>query len=206
MKHVSGFYHSMAGVMNSLESIAQNELSGQPLTTEQIQFMQQVMYMSGCGPTPDGWYLQLCGYDLSMDGSEPGWRVKYTVADVHASPSDENQNPVGWVLHVGTGDVNLGVVIAPSQNSGLCAYVGPMFSYYENTTSNYNRMTDAEWTTAVQAGYFPRPVWVNNYLADSSGGRRVAGPDLQSLRPGVCRLSSPVNGVEALQSHPVFHY
>ena len=83
------------------------------------------------------------------------------------------------MLHVGTGDVNMGLVIAPSQNGEATVYAGAMSSYYEHVTTNFKRMTDKEWEAAMHPkSAFPRPDWVNIYLADSSGTRMAEGPSL----------------------------
>ena len=65
----------------------------------------------------------------------------FTIADVHTQPTDENGNLVGRVLHVGTGMLNLGVFLAESPSNGFAptAFVGPVMSYYEYTTENFER-------------------------------------------------------------------
>ena len=57
------------------------------------------------------------------------------------------------------------------------AFVGPVMSYYEYTTTNFLRLTDDEWddTYLQSAG---RPDWVNLYLADSLGNSRGGGRTL----------------------------
>jgi hypothetical protein len=112
--------------------------------------------------------------------------VDYIVADVHTQPTDEFGDPVGRILHVGVGKINLGVFIADSPSSGFqpMAYAGPVMSYYQKITENFDRLTDERW-----ADYFgpsspddlPRPDWVNIYLADRGGKSYPPGRELNSM-------------------------
>jgi hypothetical protein len=97
------------------------------------------------------------------------------------------------VLHVGTGQVNLGVFLAnsPSQCFEPMAYVGPLMSYYEKITAQFDRFTDKRWAELVEAGQIPaRPDWVNIYLADGSGAAREPGRELPST-PYFSGLENP---------------
>jgi Protein of unknown function (DUF3160)/FlgD Ig-like domain len=83
----------------------------------------------------------------------------------------------GWVLHAGTGQVNLAVVTAELPGKHLTAFIGPVSSFYEYTTTNFLRLTDDEWRTQ----YFQsasRPDFVNLFLADSTGNNLGDGTSL----------------------------
>jgi hypothetical protein len=84
---------------------------------------------------------------------------------------------LGGVKHVGTGNVNLGVVTAKNPAGVDVAYVGPFLSYYDYTTTNMLRLDDDSWinTYLAQAS---RPDFVNLYLADSLGNSRGTGSSL----------------------------
>lgn len=87
-------------------------------------------------------------------------------------------------MHVATGKINLGVfwAEAPSNDFAPTAYMGPVFSYYEKITRNFERLTDSEWKESVMHGQVPeRPDWVNVYLCDRQGEKRAQGREL----PGV---------------------
>ncbi len=201
IKRTSHYFSRMAEIMDTLGNIAGAELAGRPLTPQETSFMKRVLYNKGndCGGAPilDGWYIADLIYDRNAGMFES------VIADVHTAPSDEQGNTVGWVMHTGTGAINLGVVIAPSQNGDLCAYVAPMMSFYEYTTTNFKRLTDEEWNVMLYKQTFPRPVWVNNYLADNTGARRPAGPSLLTIVSGVEAQSSAVAMGPALaQNYP----
>jgi len=103
------------------------------------------------------------------------------VADVHTQPTDSAGNLVGKLLHVGVGKINLGVFLAdsPVNNFQPTCFVGPLMSYYEKITGNFQRLTDEEWSSLLQSDDLPpRPDWVNIYLADKSGKRLPQGREI----------------------------
>jgi hypothetical protein len=92
------------------------------------------------------------------------------VVDYHTTPSDCVGNPMGWVLHGGTGRADLAIVTARTSDGEVTAFVGPVMSYYEYTTTDFKRLNDEEW----QWNFLPRakrPGWVSSYLANSQGGQ-----------------------------------
>jgi len=179
-----GFYFgSMASTMDTLQAIASKERQGVALNAQDVLFIQSSLYEGRvCGETYSGWYARLFYIN-------PVEMPNFVIADVHTAPTDAGGNPVGWVIHAGTGKVNLGIIIAPSQYGGQTAYVGPMMSYYEYTTTNFKRLTDEEWADMITNGEYPRPDWTNNYLIDANGNARVPGP---SLLTAVTEISSPL--------------
>jgi hypothetical protein len=69
------------------------------------------------------------------------------------------------------------------------AYIGPVTSYYQKITNDFERFTDEKWDTIVRNHNSPsRPDWVNSYLADQEGSKYSAGRVLE----GVKYLSSAV--------------
>ena len=172
------YYTDFANVMDTLKSISEKELSGTLLSIEEINFLKGIVYegSSGCAPGFDGWYPKLF---IDDEGSffKGLMEKENIVADIHTTPSDCAGNINGWVTHVGTGFVNLGVFIANVPSGEKVAFVGPLNSYYEYVTDNFLRLTDDEWTaTYLQSA--ARPSWVNLYLADSTGNNRGEGATL----------------------------
>jgi hypothetical protein len=187
---VTDYFTRLQELMVRFEAIAQKELDNIPFSDADIAFLQDMVeehetYESqGCMPslTPvivyTGWYDDL--FFVSEDAS----KEDFIIADVHTQPSDEAGLPVGKVLHVGIGPLNLGVFIAPSPSNNFkpVAFVGPVLSYYEKTTQNFNRLTDQEWADSVNAGNVPpRPDWVYNYIADGNGNTQP-GRELPFIR------------------------
>lgn len=169
---IAGFFDSMMNTMAFLESIAQKEIDGLPLSEIEVKFLKETLVRGGvCGPEFYGWYPNLF-YSKNFDNRD------FIVADVHTAPTDASGNMVGWVLHAGTGNVNLGIITAPAEDGTLTAFVGPMLSYYEHVTTNFFRLTDQEWEKMYFAPSVVRPSWVNNYLADKEGKQRQPGSAL----------------------------
>ena len=101
-----------------------------------------------------------------------------TIADIHTAPTDADGNPVGWVLHAGTGPLNLAVVVADLPDGTTTAFIGPVLSYYEYLATNFTRLTDQEWASMYNVAPSLRPSFVNLYLADSAGSMKPEGLSL----------------------------
>ncbi len=185
---MTSYWDHLKGVADTLGSIAQKEVSGTMLTDRERAFLQQMLYTQQviCGGNPyDGWY-----YSLYYTGEVGFLKKDLVVADVHTCPTDEAGSPVGWVLHVGTGPINLGVVVARTDDGWETAFIGPVMSYYEHVSTNFKRLTDEEWKTEYQVSPSFRPDFVNLYLADSAG----------TQRPGVA--PSLMTSVQVLPDNP----
>ena len=85
---------------------------------------------------------------------------------------------MGWVVHAGTGPVDLAVVVTELPSGEATAFIGPVLSYYEQVSTNFKRFTDEEWETAYALAPSFRPSFVNLYLADGTGGSCGDGPSL----------------------------
>jgi hypothetical protein len=120
-----------------------------------------VSVQNGCGSpflSALGWYGKLFYSPYTSLEFDP------TIADVHTQPTDELGNPVGKVLHVGTGRPRTLTVIAQGCN-GPRAYLGLVSSYYEVTTEQYKRLNDVEWAKQVVASPAPpEPQWMKPLL------------------------------------------
>jgi hypothetical protein len=172
-------------VMDTLKTISVKELNQEMLTAEEITFLQNMIYEDGSGgsgtPPYLGWYPRLFYNDFFYSGNSMTNKglmdSDHLVADMHTVPTDCFGNIMGWVKHVGTGPINLGVFIAPWNDGVETAFIGPVMSYYEYTTEDFLRLTDQEWNNQYLQSAL-RPEWVNIYLADSIGNSRGNGPSL----------------------------
>jgi hypothetical protein len=184
--NIVSYFSTLGNVMDTLKSIAEKELNQEMLTNVEISFLQSMIYEDwngGSGTTPyKGWYPRLFYKDF--ESSSPNAPLNsglmdsdHLVADMHTVPTDCYGNIMGWVKHVGTGPINLGVFVAPWNDGVQTAFIGPVMSYYEYTTSNFLRLTDQEWKDQYLQSAL-RPEWVNIYLADSTGNSRGSGPSL----------------------------
>lgn len=170
----SGFFQNMAATLDTLATIAQKELDRHPFTRAEKAFLRKMLFEigNGCQQFFSGWYPKL----FFSSTQDVGLR-DLIVADVHTAPTDAAGNMIGKVLHAGTGYVDLGIFTAEG-DSGLMAYVGPVLSYHEHVTLNFNRLSDPEWKQLFRDAPPLRPDWVNVYLADKNGRVRPQGPQV----------------------------
>ncbi len=170
-------------VCNNLKSISEKILNNEEYSKDEDDFLCEILKEGKvCDPNskPDdiGWYLRLYfGMEAEIYfenyirgiGLEPD---KFIVADVHTIPTDEAGNMVGWVLHAGTGRINMAVITAPTPDGGNRSYIGPVYSYYEFISNDFKRLTNEEWREMDGAPAY-RPAFTNLYLADKSGNNPV---------------------------------
>ena len=164
------YFKHMSEVADTLADIARKELDNTPLLPDEKDFLKRMLYDSGFGSGPryDGWYPK-----LFITGENDGlMKEDYVVADVHTAPTDEFGNPVGYVMHAGTGPINLAVMVCDMPDSQPVAFIGPVMSYYERITTGFKRLTDEEWQTEYAKPPSYRPPFVNLYLADKAGRMR----------------------------------
>jgi len=202
-QHVAGHFRFMGGVNDTLQVIAQKELDETPLSDREKAFLRRMLREENiCGPMIDGWYPR-----LFYGGAERSKEPDLVVADVHTAPTDEAGAMVGWVVHAGTGPLNMAVVTAEVPGEGVIAFIGPVLSYYEHVSTNFERLTDEMWESAYAAAPSFRPDFVNLYLADAEGRSRgggaslaadgiasgIEGPDAPDLPDAVLRMSNYPN-------------
>ncbi len=179
---VANYFMNLKAIADTLGNISREELSGTPLKESEKTFLKSMMFLPSMiecgGSTYDGWYPQLF-YDWFRGANRNSPTEKnFVVADVHTAPTDSLGNPVGWVFHVGTGPINMAVVVAALPGGVSTAFVGPVMSYYEHLSVNFKRLTDEEWQTLYNVSPSLRPSGVNIYLADTTGSARTAGLSL----------------------------
>jgi hypothetical protein len=180
IQQIQDYFPQLKELMIKLQILAQKELNGQDFSAHEIDFLKTMLFIDGMSGAPpfSGWYADL--FYLPDDAAE----VDYIIADVHTQPTDRFGSVVGRVLHVGVGQINLGIFLAdsPSDKYQPMAFVGPVMSYYEKITENFDRFTDERWKEEVEAGALPkRPDWTNIYLADNNGNPLPEGRELESV-------------------------
>ena len=188
MEGIVSYFVRLGSVVDTLETLALKEIEGTPFNDSEEVFLKQMITVDIVGGSGrdtatvlDGWFGDLFFGD-ELSASQLAFEEDFIVADVHTQPSDAAGTIVGRVLHVGVGEVNLGVYLVeqtPGAGSAR-AYVGPAMSYYEHITDNFDRLTDERWFDIVDADDVPpRPDWVNIYLTDSTGTRYPQGRELE---------------------------
>ncbi len=182
---INYYFTELQNISDTLMIISSKELNQEILSSAEITFLKNMIYWDasgGSGSTPyRGWYPRLFYNDtglLGNFGTNPGLMDSdQLIADMHTVPTDCFGGPLGWVLHTGTGPINLGVFVTPWNDGVQTAFIGPVMSYYEYTTEKFLRLTDQEWNNQYLQSAL-RPNWVNIYLADINGNSRGSGPTL----------------------------
>jgi hypothetical protein len=190
------YFAHLKGVADTLEAIAAKTLSKTSLISTERNFLKGMLVLPepGCGRAYNGWYPRLY-YRGDTDFS----RNDVIVADVHTSPTDEWGNPVGWVLHAGTGPLDMAILTAETPEGNLTAFVGPVFSYYERVTTGFKRLTDEEWATLYDVAPSYRPDLVNLYMADKGGSSMGEAASLITSVEGA--VDSPLPASFSLQQN-----
>ncbi len=195
-----GYFSNLISTCNKLKGIAEKELANQELSGDEISFLKSLLRIDlfdpGCGPAykeMNGWYMKLY-YGLRCDDSDNNGsdcrklKPDLLVADVHTAPTDEEGNPVGWVLHAGTGFINMAVVVLDDPDEGCTrAYIGPVSSYYEYLSNNFKRLTDEEWKSLYTNA--EQPLFANLYMADNEGQNKGEYEILHSV---ISSVDAPV--------------
>ncbi|MBU1117125.1 MAG: DUF3160 domain-containing protein [Bacteroidetes bacterium] len=186
--HMREYFTNFYEKCDTLESIAKKELNGIGLLDSEIKFMKRTLTnpRTMCGAVSyDGWYPKLFYTDMDAD---------YLVVDYHTAPTDEFGNMVGWVAHSGTGKIDLAIMNTILTNGENVAFVGPVYSYHEYTTTDFFRMNDSEW----QESYLKlstRPEWTKIYLADVDGNKQESTLSL------LTDVDEPINNPIIPQTH-----
>jgi hypothetical protein len=145
------YFTTLGDAATVLEGIANAELSGTELTSEQLDFINDAVRIERqsavCATidVPDGWLAKLYLDRQKSIEFDP------TIADVHTQPADAAGNIVGNVLHVGTAAPRLMVATFDACGGGPRAYAGVVFSYHEKITTNFVRLTDRDWSASLNS-------------------------------------------------------
>jgi hypothetical protein len=190
---IADYFANLAETSGILKEIARKELEREALSDEEETFLQTMLSQKsvGCGEIVyDGWYPGL----FFGDDGKGVVKQDLVVADVHTAPTDADGNIVGWVVHVGTGPINMAVVVCDDDEDGGTAYVGPVMSYHEHVTTNFQRLTDEDWADSYLEEHSIRPALTNLYLADKQGGPRG---EVVTLKTEVSSVDEPTTGAAA---------
>ncbi len=174
-QHINLYFDNFAGYCDTLAVIAEKELTNTEFTEIEKNFLKRMVAEEFiCGGVYDGWYVDMYFASEADDGL---LKEDYLVADYHTAPTDAGGSFVGWVKHAGTGPIDMAVINTSLPGGGEVSFIGPVFSFYEYTTTNFQRINNNEWKETYLAQSF-RPDWVNIYLADSDGNSRGEGAKL----------------------------
>lgn len=149
-------------VLTTLRAIAEQERAGRPMSPAHLEFMNKAVSLRGerigsgwdVAYTVGGWFADLYYNNASAEFHEP------TIADVHTQPTDAFGNPVGKVLHVGTGVPQLLEV-----RIGAQTYRGWISTYHELVTDDFERHDDQWMRQQVVDDALPLEPWLLPYTA-----------------------------------------
>ena len=160
----AAYFTSLAGTATMLEGMALAQQEGTPFTAEQMAFINQAVeyktesVVCTTIKRPSGWYPNLFYDRDSADKQDT------IIADVHTQPADELGTMVGKVLHVGTGFPRL-MVVTFNTCSGPRAYAGVVSAYHETITTNFQRLTDEQWTNQIAASPPAEVPWMADLVS-----------------------------------------
>ena len=162
---IDHYFEGMTKTMARLTAIAGRERANQPMTDDDLQFIDHMVSLDGrsivCSTTidPKGWYAELFFDQKSALWHDP------IVADVHTQPTDEQGNMVGRVLHVGTGLPRLmAITIRHDGGTHTQTYRGLVSSYGELVTHDFERLTDEQWRDRNKNGSVGTPPWLDEIV------------------------------------------
>ncbi len=165
-KRILSYLRNLDSLSGILESIATKEFNKQSISSDENTFLLSTFsQMGSCAADsfPNSWYSSL------YYNNDPH-KTDYIVADVHTSPADEGGGIVGWVYHIGTGKLNTAMIVVNAPDGSRRAFVGPVMSFYQNTSINFKRYTDEEWDEIyLNSASTMKPDFVNLYLAGPTG-------------------------------------
>lgn len=157
---IVAYFNELETHVAMLRAMAEQQRTGAAFSEAQMAFINQaVVVHNGCGSPVDaeGWFSRL--YYNRAKGAE--WDP--TIADVHTQPTDEVGNPVGKVMHVGTGGPRL-MVVTVETCTGVNAYAGLVSSYFEQVTENFQRLNDEEWQQQISQQRPDDPTWMQDLV------------------------------------------
>ncbi len=196
-KRQQEFFHKAVSHLKMLERIARKELLGERLTAQETEFMERTISQNGnmlFGSAFidtlqfDGWYPELI-YKFKSDGfggKEQGV-FHPVIADVHTSTRNQT------VLQVGTGRADMCVLIADQLQGGCCAYVGPVYSFYEFVQPVNERLDGGEWRQLLNDSQVElrRPPWIDPLMTSGAAPIRTNGDSAVARDGEYWKVRSP---------------
>jgi hypothetical protein len=164
------FLDNFATQMTTLRDISAKELSRQPLTSNEVFFIQSLIEnpsQYGSVRSYSGWYPHIFYYNARALRSliSPCDMWDALVTDVQTDPTDVFVGDPGCILHEGVGNINLLAIAVNWGTNDDAVYAGPVMSHYEFELGPTTRETDSQWKTDARAGNLPpQPDWTDSYL------------------------------------------
>lgn len=164
------FLGKFAQTMAMLEGLSQRELTLQPFSEQETNFIQNLVELTSTYSgirTYSGWYPNLFYNNARSRASviSPSDQRDQLVTDVHTDVPAPLVGDPGSILHEAVGNVLLLTIAIDSGPDSRAVYTGPVFSHYEFELGPTTRQTDSEWQTQIDNGILPpQPDWTRSYL------------------------------------------
>jgi hypothetical protein len=149
----------IAELAHTLQTIAEKELRGEPLTEQEFEF---ILYYGG-----ELEHITMAAADSDV---EDPFAPKFMEEEPQAAVvADVATDPNGQVLEEGVGRVDeIHVIVPLVQPDGslfLQVAKGGVFSYYEFAWPINDRLTDEKWRTMLEENQTPaKPDWTSNFI------------------------------------------
>ena len=142
-----GMLDRLITMTDRMASIATTELAGNPISTDDNEFLGQI----------GGWFESI----LYASGGDSGEIDAHgaLIADVFLDAQTD------MALEVATGDFNTIYVLVPDRAGGFEVATGGVYSYYEFWQPRDDRLTDEAWWESIESASLPdRPSWATDHL------------------------------------------
>jgi hypothetical protein len=139
-------FSNAESLLGTLQSIAERELAGELLSTEDADFLK-------------GFAEHLEGSIVLGEVTTEGLETSL-IADVH---TDQNSSSV---LEVASGNLDYCVVVYQRADGVVEAAIGPVLSYYQFSHPMNDRLTDEAWREILVSDPPPRPDWTDCYICE----------------------------------------
>lgn len=162
-KRILKYFDLLGEVSKRLGAMATLERENKPLASDDVEYLKGAVAMREenhvCTTTlvPVGWHADLYYDRDDIMKREP------VVTDVHTQPTDAAGNPVGRVLHVGTGHPRQ-ITIEIQTDTGKRQYRGLVGTYYETITEHFTRYDDAQWRQKLVTEPPEDPAWLKDLV------------------------------------------
>jgi hypothetical protein len=141
-------------LLTFLLDIAQQELAGTPLTTEEYE---RIKFYGG----------ELEAITLAAADAEGEGRPFFEEEEQAALVADVATDPTGYALEEAIGRIFEIYVAVPDGVGGVHVAKGGVFSYYEFPWPLSDRLTDEKWRAMLEAGEAPdQPEWVGSFVSE----------------------------------------
>lgn len=115
---------------------------------------------------------------------------------------------VGWVKHIATGPVNLCSVITENDDGKKTIYSGPVYSFYDFTTSGFTRYDDEEWLQKYKDELgnsfqnLQKPKLSQCYSTNTEGIRYSETPIFETTEPVLSSVTEEGNIGTSISVYP----